>query len=177
MNENPRSKEEVLISFLDIKKQQLIERNPPKINSVEGWSPYESKDFLNSFGITTGYYKKYYDDEWGASSASIKLNDEIFSDTISYYVSGSSTIVKKLKVSLTVYPSVKEVYALDKFIECIAFLYQETFGEDIPPKLIRSIFSQQNETIKHSDKTVALWRDNHIGTVEGYSLYFTISKE
>ncbi len=177
LNEKLHSKEGVFISFLDVKRQQLIEKNPPKINSTEGWSPYESKDFLNSFGIVTGYYKKYYDDEWGASSTLVKLNDEIFSNTISYYVSGSSTIVRKLKVNLTVYPSVKEEYALDKFIECISFLYQVTFGEEIPPKLIRSIFKQQKKEVKHSSKTVSLWRDNHIGTIEGYSLYFTMSQE
>jgi hypothetical protein len=88
-------------SIADIKALQKIEKNPPLVDPLNGWSPYEAKDFLKADGIETRYYENAYEDEWSASSPYTKIDDDFMADGIAYYVSGNRHIAKELELCLT----------------------------------------------------------------------------
>lgn len=172
-----KTKEEVLISFLDLKKQELIERNPPKVDILQGWSPYESKDFLSNKGIDTNHYKKCYDDEWQAISPYIKLNNEIVDNNVAYYVTGGSNIANQLKLVLNVNSRIEEDVAINRFLDYVNSLYEAALNKTLPDSIVQSISKRKDKTLKVLNKEISVRRVDHISKVKGYTLSFTIKQE
>ncbi|GAB3714395.1 hypothetical protein GCM10027592_54160 [Spirosoma flavus] len=172
-----KTKEDVLISFLDIKKLELIERNPPHVDVSEGWSPYKSKDFLTGNGIETNYYKNCYDNIWQASSPYILLNNEIINNNIAYYVSGDNKVAKQLKLVLNVNSQIEEDSAIYKFHECVISLYKAAFNKSIPLAISQAVINGRNKNLSILKKTVSIYKTEHINKIGGYTLVFVIKQE
>ena len=175
VREPVNTKEDVLISFLDLRKLELIERNPPKVDILKGWSPYKSKDFLSKEGIDTNTYKKCYEDEWQAISPYIKLNNEVIDNNVAYYVTGDNAIAKQLKLVLNINSRTEEDFAIDKFLQFVQVLYKAAFNETLPVLMSQSIFKRSNKTLKVLNKKVSVHKTEHLN--KAYTLAFTIKQE
>lgn len=92
-------KEGIKEAIREIKRLMKIEKNPPAVTRAEGWSPHAARLFLESFGLVTDdYHRTQW--EWFAHIPSVKLNDKVLADRISYYISGSECAVTQLRLAL-----------------------------------------------------------------------------
>jgi len=83
----------------EIRRLIKIEKNPPTVMRAEGWSPYAARLFLEEHGLVTNdYHRTQY--EWLADIPSVKLNDKVLSDRISYYLTGNERAVTRLRLAL-----------------------------------------------------------------------------
>lgn len=92
-------KQGVKDAIREIKRLLKIEKNPPAVTCAEGWSPHEARRFLEEYGlITEDYHRTQW--EWFAHIASVKLNDKVLADRISYYLTGNERAVTQLRIAL-----------------------------------------------------------------------------
>lgn len=83
----------------EIKRLSKIEKNPPAVTRDKGWSPYAARLFLKEYGLVTDdYHRTQY--EWFADIPSVKLNDKVLADRISYYLTGNEHAVTRLRLAL-----------------------------------------------------------------------------
>lgn len=92
-------KQSVKEAIGEIKRLFKIEKNPPSVMLAEGWSPYAARLFLEEYGlITDDYHRTQW--EWLADAPSVKLNDKVLADRISYYLTGNERAVTRLRLAL-----------------------------------------------------------------------------
>jgi len=83
----------------EIKRLFKIEKNPPTVARAEGWSPHATRLFLEEYGLVTDdYHRTQW--EWFAHIPSVKLNDKVLADRISYYLTGNEHAVTRLRLAL-----------------------------------------------------------------------------
>ncbi|WP_199224854.1 hypothetical protein [Falsochrobactrum shanghaiense] len=83
----------------EIKRLFKVEKNPPTVTRVEGWSPHAARVFLEEYGLVTDdYHRTQW--EWFAHIPSVKLNDKVMADRISYYLTGNERAVTRLRLAL-----------------------------------------------------------------------------
>ncbi|MBP6020038.1 MAG: hypothetical protein KA735_11140 [Burkholderiaceae bacterium] len=83
----------------EIKRLRKIERNPPTVTRSEGWSPHAARLFLEEYGlITDDYHRTQW--AWFAHIPSVKLNDKVLADRMSYYLTGNQCVVTQLRIAL-----------------------------------------------------------------------------
>ena len=83
----------------EIKRLLKIEKNPPAVTRAEGWSPHAARLFLEGYGLVTDdYHRTQW--EWFAHIPSVKLNDKVLADRISYYLTGDERAVTQLRLAL-----------------------------------------------------------------------------
>lgn len=117
------SMDDIKFTFIEMNELKAKEKNQIEIPIDIGWSPNSAKTFLKSLNVKVNPYNNVYEDEWAASSNVIKLDDDVLSNVISYYVSGESNIVKNLKIVLHIYSKKREEEACKIFIEYVKCLY------------------------------------------------------
>ncbi|WP_432284183.1 hypothetical protein SLT36_20570 [Aminobacter sp. BA135] len=83
----------------EINRALKIEKNPPAVARAEGWSPYAARLFLEEYGLVTDDYHRTQC-EWFAHIPSVKLNDKVLADRISYYVTGHERAATRLRLAL-----------------------------------------------------------------------------
>lgn len=83
----------------EIKRLLKIEKNPPAVTRAEGWSPHAARLFLEEYGLVTDDYHRTQL-EWFAHIPSVKLNDKVLADRISYYLTGNERAVTRLRLAL-----------------------------------------------------------------------------
>lgn len=141
IRDRPQSKTDVLNSIKDLKRISKIEKSPPSFVSPDiGWSPYLSKDFLLTSGLTTSYYEKHSTDDWFAiSDYKVIGSDPVFKNTISYSLSGNELVVKKIELNLTILNVNEEVQALETYSYDIATLYEKSLKQNLKIENISKI--------------------------------------
>ncbi|MFD1881373.1 hypothetical protein [Paracoccus pacificus] len=83
----------------EIKRLFEAEKNPPTVTRAEGWSPYAARLFLEEYGLVTDdYHRTQW--EWFSHIPSVKLNDKVLADRISYYLTGNERAVTRLRLAL-----------------------------------------------------------------------------
>jgi hypothetical protein len=83
----------------EIKRLLKIEKNPPDVARAEGWSPHAARLFLEEYDLVTDdYHRTQW--EWFAHIPSVKLNDKVLADRISYYLTGDERTVTRLRLAL-----------------------------------------------------------------------------
>jgi len=172
--EDIKTKSDIDETIKRIKELQIYEKNPPIIASNLGWSPYEAKEFLTNDGIPTSYYMNNYDNDWFACSDYIKLDEEILSNNISYYLNGNKLAVTSLKLVLNVhYPSIDN-NAHFKLLTYAESLYSKALNKtmplDIQSAIIEGIENSSNEIIAHTFVNKQEWQSK----TNGYSIKFEI---
>jgi hypothetical protein len=83
----------------EIKRLLKVEKNPPAVTRAEGWSPHAARLFLEEYGLVTDDYHRMQW-EWFAHIPSVKLNDKVLADRISYYLTGNECAVTRLRLAL-----------------------------------------------------------------------------
>lgn len=82
-------KQSIKEAIREIKRLLKIEKNPPAVTRTEGWSPHAARLFLEEYGLVTDdYHRTQW--EWFAHIPSVKLNDKVLADRISYYLPAMS---------------------------------------------------------------------------------------
>ena len=99
--ERPDCRDDILRSIQEVNAIYKREQSPPKIDPLEGWSPYAAMSFLVDAGIEPGDYHRIYD-AWQSSSKFLKLNPKGISNSIVYYVDGTELIATELTLNLMV---------------------------------------------------------------------------
>jgi hypothetical protein len=171
------SKEGIKISIKQIFKMVSIEKDPPKIPLREGWSPYAAKQFLLNEGLETGYYHPTVPEEWFASSSLIELGNDIIPNEISYCVDGNESIVKSLKIILSVYSRESAIIAHSKLLSCVRTLMKAALDLDVSSDMEVAIMKGKNQVFKFDYFMVTIekndWPKNRISW---YDLKFILSK-
>jgi hypothetical protein len=152
-----RSKDGIDNSISVIKELRETEKNPPEVPFKVGWSPYAAKEFLSTCGIETRYYHPSFgDDVWSASSSYIKIKESSYLDTISYYVEGSRSVVKEIKLVLDVHSSEGAAISHLKFIEFANVLSQSAINKPVPPIIEKAIKKGTNQVSSAGNRSLSV---------------------
>jgi hypothetical protein len=169
------TKEDVRSSITEIKETVKREKKRLSVPFEEGWSPYIAKDFLKKEGILTGYYHRCYEEEWFACSNYYECGNEIISNNISYYLEGTKTLVKVLKLVLNVNSPQTVDRCLPKYISLAQELYKKSLDAEMPDNIELAIINCENRTDIFKGKIVTvfinIWPENLKG---GYSIKLSI---
>ncbi|WP_417262456.1 hypothetical protein [Celeribacter sp.] len=82
----------------DILNCERDEEAPEIVDSAEGWSPFEARDFLMEKGLRTNDYHKGYDEYW-ANSEYIDLDSHILPNKAVFYIEGHEGVATTLKLT------------------------------------------------------------------------------
>lgn len=171
----PASKKDINYSIREVKSLAAYEKNPKEVPIEEGWSPYEAKDFLQGFGIKTGYYKSIGDPEWFASSNSLEVGPRFSNNTIFYYVSGTQFAAKSLKLKLYIFQPEDGIEALDRFLEIANDLLLKALKVEIVNDFKSAIKEGHDAQGVFENKTIKITREDWPNSKNGqYDLVFHI---
>ncbi len=170
------SKKDIIDSIEKIKRLQKTEKNPPKVDSELGWSPYIAKDFLLNKGISTRFYMNTYESEWSASSNYTKLDDDFNANTVNYYVQGTETMARQLHLVLDVKNVKKENEAIKKFLELADTLYFAATKHKLPESISKATLKTKNVELKIGKITLIVEKHGWVNQ-SNYSLLFYVDHE
>jgi hypothetical protein len=173
--ENITSHEELIDSLKHILRVRKAEKRPIDVPFVKGWSPYKAKDYLKNEGIETGFYEKIIDG-WNACSNMLKLGEGLIPDNIAYYVEGTESIAKTLKLVLNVNDSKKSTLAEERFVSICDTLSRSSLNRELSDTLKSAILNGKEYSELHDNKRVSVhkmkWSKHKLG---GYDIKFIIS--
>jgi hypothetical protein len=162
-------------SLARLSAMRSAEKNPPAIAPVCGWSPYAAKDFLKDLGIDTRFYENLYDEEWGASSPYIKLDEKYATNYLTYSIEGSQHAATELNLSLSINNPANEKPALIRFKECAISLLHKS-GVILPAdEILKKINNKKNWETANDLYKVTLLRHDYLNDTKQYSYTFTIA--
>lgn len=169
------SEQGVRESIADFKALVAEEASPKEVPPDRGWSPQLAKDFMAEYGLKTRYYSKLYDDEWSASSNYLELGDDILSNNIAYYVSGSRSAVRLLKLKLNVNEPDQGDIAVSRFVELAEALLEKALSAGVSINLQEVIGGGENAETEIVGKIVSVSRDDwHGGKTGQYDVTLTV---
>jgi len=163
-------------SFKQIFKLVSVEKNPPKVNGNDGWSPYDAKNFLINEGVKTGYYHPGYSKEWFASSDMIEIEGGLLANNISYYIDGNESIAKSLKLMLNVNSPSEATSAHKKLLLFARKLCSKATNYDLHSPIEKAI--KEGESILFDIENYSFsierqdWENHQFG---GYDVKFIIT--
>jgi hypothetical protein len=173
--EKVKSHKELIDSLKHIFKVRNAEKSPIEIPASEGWSPYKAKNFLKNEGIETGHYDKIID-EWNACSSMIELGEGLIPDNIAYYINGTESTAKTLKLILNVNDSKRSTLAQKKFLTICNALIRASLNRRLSNSMKSAILNGKEYNELHENKRVSVhnnkWSKHTWG---GYDIKFIVS--
>ncbi len=155
---NINSHGELINSFRHIFRLLKAEKFPMDVPFEIGWSPYAAKDFLLTEGLPTGYYSKSID-EWFASSPMLEISGGMIPNNIAYYIEGTETIAKRLKIKLNVNDSSGSDAALQKFLSASATLVKKSLKKQISTAMQDAIVNTKSYFEEHDNKKITIQKE------------------
>lgn len=169
------TRQDIIISFQEFKAMKELEKNPQLIPKEDGWSTYSAKEFLMSKGLITNYYERNFEEEWMASTHSIKVDDQPFANMISYYVMGDMHKVTELKIRLDVTNSKNKTSAIQKMLICSSKLCQKAIEQDLPKTVFDAIKNGRNISLGVQNKSLQINKEDWLNhRNKAYTITFTI---
>lgn len=171
-----KSFSDLIDTFKYIFKVRHSEKNLKEVPKAHGWCPYKAKDFLINEGLSTGFYDRYFEEEWFASSQPEEISDGIIPDNVAYYVEGSQDVAKLLKLKMNVNDSSRTAQACKKLEVLAATLSMSSLSLPLSNEMKSAITACNSYSEKFKDKTIALLIEhwpNHRSN--GFSIKFLIS--
>ncbi|KFK96452.1 MULTISPECIES: hypothetical protein [unclassified Serratia (in: enterobacteria)] len=167
---------ELIDTFKYIFKARYSEKNPKEVPKEKGWSPYKAKEFLVKEGLSTGFYNRFFEEEWLASSQMEEFGDGIIPDNIAYYVEGSEDIAKILKLKVNVNDASRTHIACKKLEAMAEALSISSLSLPLSEEMKSAISDCNSYSEKAEDKKIVLivehW-PNH--KLNGFDLKLLIS--
>lgn len=114
-----------------------VERNPPSVPPIKGWSPYAAKEFLKKEGFKTGYYTSPDDKEWYASASQDVEKRSL--DTIEYVVEGTREAATRLKLILNAYDAEPAQASFERFLKVFKALYEAALQEKLEVRFFEEL--------------------------------------
>lgn len=173
---NISSVRDVNQSIGQIFKMVAREKNPPKVDRSEGWSPYEAKDFLISEGIKTRHYHPVDpedDQEWFCCSDLVEIDQGLFPNNIAFYLDGNERAVKSLKLKLNVNAPEYASEAHAKLLSVAEVLVRKALGLELNDILGKAITHGIDGLIEGGDFKIKI--SKHIRPKGGYDLGLELS--
>lgn len=99
-SDRPTNMDEINQSIAEAKQVEAWEKNPPPIDSNDGWSPFTANLFLSSLDVKMFDYREY-DGRWHADSNFVKTKDGYSPNHINYMIEGTKLVVDTLRLKLT----------------------------------------------------------------------------
>ncbi|OAT77004.1 hypothetical protein A9B99_06740 [Mangrovibacter phragmitis] len=171
-----KSYSDIIDTFKYIFKSKHSEKNQKEVPIEQGWSPYKAKEFLVNEGLSTGFYNRFIEDEWFASSPMKELNDGIIPDNIAYYVEGSEDTAKVLKLIVNVNDSSRTRDACEKLEVIAEILSISSLNLPLSQEIKSAILDCNPHSEKVGNKTITLtvqYWPNH--NYNGLDIKFLIS--
>ncbi len=173
---NIESHSDLVDTFKYIFKVRSSEKNPKEVPKEQGWSPYKAKDFLVNEGLSTGFYNRFFEEEWFASSPMEEFSDGIIPDNIAYYVEGSEEVAKVLKLKVNVNDATRTHQTCEKLEAMAEALSVYSINRPLSEDMKNAISYCEPYSEKSNGKTISLvvehW-SNH--RYNGHGIKFFIS--
>jgi hypothetical protein len=164
---SPNSKEAVKETLIQMQQIKAREQNPPPVDEQEGWQPIKATRFLEGVGLGTRDYHHSFENEWFASSDYLEIGDGFLTNDIAFYIEGSATTAKVLKLKLSVNHPDDASEAISYFIRIGRLLIVSAIP-DIDADDILSETEPLNPFIKEGGSTkIALERDDWVARMDG----------
>lgn len=161
-------------SIQTIKRAKDREDNPPVVATDAGWSPYQSKAFLDQCGLTTGHYRRSFD-EWTAASPYLEIGSALLPDNLAYYVYGDELVARSLCLVLNVNNPDTASHSEAKLAEAATILFSKAVGGDFPNPLGSPSWLNEGEC-EIAPCVIRVTRDNWTGGIRGgYDKRFQIT--
>jgi hypothetical protein len=173
---NIESHFDLMDTFKHIFKVRASERNPKEVPKEQGWSPYKAKEFLVDKGLKTGFYDRFFEEEWFASSSMKEFSDGIIPDNIAYYVEGSEEVAYLLKLKVNVNDAASSQQAQEKLKEVAETLSISSLNQPLSEEMKSAISRCEPYSEKYENKIISLviehWPNHRFN---GYDVKFLIS--
>ena len=171
----PQTRHEILRTIDELKKQQKIERNPPKVQINDGWSPYKAQYFIEEPKLIAGYYDPAYEGKWAARSDYLKLDKDWSGNYINYQLSGDRLTVKKLSLRLTIFQPGLAIPITDLFRKHVTTLTLASTGKQIPVEVLQNVVSGKKVRLKHDKYFLHSRRELWHNITHSYDIIFSIA--
>lgn len=167
-------KQSIKEAIREIKRLCKIEKNPPNVTRAEGWSPHAARLFLEEYGLVTDdYHRTQW--EWFAHTPSVRTNDKVLADRISYYLTGNERAVTRLRLALDGSNQNDTGESQQAFDERALTLLAKAFDADRATTIYVRAQTSEPESLVVDDVRVSLdrsdWGDARLG---GYVRNLTI---
>jgi len=177
MSKELTNKTQIDLSIKELRDTLNLEAAPPIVQLSDGWSPYLAKDFLDSEGLGTEYYRLYEGEIGQASSPYVDIGDGSTLNVIAYYVNGEADIAKKLKLVLDVHEVHQYVEAHSKLLSSAKKLHKVALGTSLPNNLTQAIINGKNLTTRFQGRIKVAVSKIDWPSERGYNLNFLIEIE
>lgn len=137
-------------------QQHNLSKNPPQVSPRDGWSPYVAKDFLSSKGVKTFDYRDSLG-EWYAESHVQKPEGPFSKNFMVYYIEGTQTVAKRLRLKLTL----NDLNERDQHLNWMQALAYELLRHALPTLDINipQLFNGKTKKIEKDSKRVSLCKE------------------
>tara|TARA_R110001606_G_scaffold396832_3_gene571761 strand:- start:3595 stop:4944 length:1350 start_codon:yes stop_codon:yes gene_type:complete len=112
-----KTNQDVDVIIEEVLRFEREAKNPPQVDKRHGWSPHDASKFLAIQGLETSDFHEVCGGDWWASSQPLKLDDEILSNVVTYYLEGDEGLVTKLKLQGGFYHEFEPETAVEEFLE------------------------------------------------------------
>lgn len=171
------TKADILKSIQYVKEVQSVERNPIQVKSVDGWPPYEAKDYLKDKGLFTGFYNDLGENEWYALPTLECHSEDIFGNVINYGVQGNKMAVTELELTLKIFDIRRKSDSHEIFLDHIEFLYYKVFNKELSLAIINAVIAGGSYNNKEDNFGIILNKREYENKKHGYQLEFIIRHE
>ena len=149
------------------------------IAGIKDTKPSIACDWLANIGLSTRGWKNYYDNVWGCTSPYKEIRSSgpswapALKNNLAYYVEGTATTVRELKLVLNVNKRDEAKKAHAELFKATEVLAKKFLKKHLPANIQDSIIKGKNLSARIGDTTVEIARDNW-PTGKGYSIKITI---
>lgn len=161
-------------SIRAIKTRKAIEKRPPVVPMVEGWSPFEAVDFLEAYGIRANDWHAAFD-EWRADAPSIQLGEGFLRDDVSYYLSGNERAATKISLVLFANAGSDPSQSDESFYSMVLTILRRTYEAGLALEALERLIGNGDVEFELGGHTLTMahhtWGDGGRG---GYSRRFSI---
>ena len=159
----------------DILNCERNEEDPPAVDPMRGWSPFEARDFLKEQGLRTNDYHKGHDEFW-ASSQYVELDTYILPNKAVFYIEGLEDVVTTLKLTGKFMDDFDSGDAIQKLRAIGALLCEKAIGHGdiaIDSLMPNSQVFENEMTIDGT--TIRAWGERYPSD-RGFEVFLTLSR-
>lgn len=159
----------------DILLYERQSKNPPEVDETLGWCPYLARDFLKAEGLrTSDYHSGYKGTEWWASSNNVILDDQVFPNTVVFYIEGLQALVTTLKLKAHFLDNFDPTLGKERFNEISQTLMEQSMSGDLLG--VNSKLKSDIDFTITVGNTKVVRRTERYPNGKGFELYFTLSR-
>jgi hypothetical protein len=132
--------------------------------------PSEACGYLTGIGLAPRGWKNYYGDVYGCTSPYKELGSGFpLKNNLAYYVEGTATAVRQLKLVLNVNNRAEAEKAHAELLKAAELLAKKSLNKTLPANILVAITEGENVSSRIGDATVDVLRDDW-PTGKGYEI-------